>query len=437
MKNYRLDMNWRKVTKLSAFLLLTGIIAVGCKKPENSIGKEIYDPEALLDVNGVDTFQLITYCELADSVISGQTPNVLLGSYNDPIFGQVDAGFYAQFRIPTNNPDFGDVSAITVDSVVLSLEYRDFYGEVNAAQTYEVFRLQENLSLDSTYYNFRDHAVAANSIVVAGAETIEPKPGVQTIVGNDTLAPQLRIPLETNFGMEVITAAENGLLTNNESFLEEFKGLYVKTNNPMWSQGGGSVLFLDLRDSDSKITIYYTQDDEPKRYELIANTSCAYYNRVHFENTGSKSKFVLDNPEMGMYEYYAQAGLIRARIEFPTVSNIGKKAVIHRAMLYVPVSYFSGGEFYPSFVAVATTNAPGISGEIALGSNEYNNIFKRYNFLLTSYIQSLVRTDSNFENIGIKIAPAAFGGSTERIVFNGPLTTNKEKPKLVITYTEY
>src|SRR5690606_13387906 len=107
------------------------------------------------------------------------------------------------------------------------------------------------------------------------------------------------------------------------------------------SQGDGSILFFDLRDPDSKLTIYYTQNSEPKTFSLVANTSCAYYNHVDFDNIGSKAKFVIDNPEQGMYEFYAQAGLIRAKVEFPTLTNLSNKTVIHRAMLYLPISYFT------------------------------------------------------------------------------------------------
>ena len=443
MKNSTINLNWRKVLQLSAFLLLSITLVFSCKKPESKLGKEVYDPEALLDVNGVDTFTLVTYCEIADSVISGQTPTVVLGSYNDPLFGRVDGSFYAQFRLEANNPDFGELGTITIDSIVLSLEYRDNYGKITSPQTYEVYRLEESLSLDSTYYNFMTKNVSTTSLVPLGSETIKPTPDKITVVGNDTLPnPQLRIPLDINYAWEILNSSANGTLLNNTVFLEEFKGLYVKTNNPSWSIGDGSVLFLDLRDPDSKITIYYTQDDELRTFSLLANTSCAYFNHIQFDNAGSKAKFVLDNPENGQYEYYSQAGLIRAKIEFPTVVNLTPKTVIHRAMLYIPVSYFTGDEYFPSEIAVATGKLKGVHGEAILfslseSSSQFSNIFKRYSFNITRYIQDLIRENGSFENVGIKIASSTFGSTTERIVFNGPLTTNKEKPRLVITYTEY
>lgn len=437
MKNQIKKMKWRRVVKLSAFLLLIVSVVAACKKPENTIGKEVYDPEALLDADGVDTFQLITYCELDDSVISSGTNNVLLGSYNDPVFGEVDAGFYSQFRLPTNNPDFGNIGDIIVDSVVLSLEYDDHYGEVTAPQTYRVYRMQEDLYLDTLYYNFQDKLTEATSLVPMGREVIQPKPGEEVMLANDTLDPQLRIPLETSFGWEIINASQNGTLVDNATFLETFKGLYITTENGPWTQGEGSILMLDLTDPQSLITLYYTQAGEQKEYTLLANSSCAYYNRLKFSNAGSKSRLVLDNPDLGMYEFYAQSGLIRAKIDFPSVKDINSKAVVHRAILYLPVSYFTGGEFFPSLVTRAMADVGGVGDNVGIVEGEYNNTFKRYTFALTNYVQDLVKEEGFATELGVKIAPYSFGGSTERIVFNGPWTTNKEKPKLVITYTEY
>lgn len=439
MKNTKIQLNWRTNIKFSAFLLVLLVGMSACKKPENKLGVEVYDPEALLDANGVDTFQLFTSSVVADSVRTSQASNVLLGSYNDPVFGSVDAGFYAQFRLEANNPSFGDLNTITIDSMVLGLAYREHYGEIKASQTYEVFRLEESIFIDSTYYNFTTKQVGNTSLVAEGMSEILPTPNKLTVVGFDTLNPQLRIHLNTDFAWEVINGSTTGLLANNTTFLENFKGLYVKTNNPAWAPNEGTVLFFDLRDPHSKITIFYKQNNEPRQFHLLANSSSAYFNHVDYEYTGSKAEALLNNPENGQTEFYAQAGLIRAKIEFPSVANITKKAIIHRATLYLPVNYFSGAALFPSLSVITSGNIDGINGEISLitGGSGFNPTFKRYTIDLTKYIQDIVRENGVFMNNGIKISPAGFSSTTERIIFNGPLTTNKSKPQLFITYTEF
>src|SRR5690606_12033279 len=168
-------------------------------------------------------------------------------------------------------------------------------------------------------------------------------------------------------------------------------------------------------DPQSLITLYYTQAGEQKEYTLLANSSCAYYNRLKFSNAGSKSRLVLDNPDLGMYEFYAQSGLIRAKIDFPSVKDINSKAVVHRAILYLPVSYFTGGEFFPSLVTRAMADVGGVGDNVGIVEGEYNNTFKRYTFALTNYVQDLVKEEGFATELGVKIAPYSFGGSTERI----------------------
>lgn len=435
MKITYTQINWRRTLMFSAFLLLSLAVFVQCKKPENMIGKEVYDPEALLDANGVDTFQLFTSVEIADSVISRQPNTVLLGSYNDPVFGRVDGSFYAQFRLEANNPNFGDLSTVFIDSVVMSMEYREFYGEPNDQQRFEVYKVDETMYLDTIYYNFSSLDLGNESLVPVGKEMIKPEPGKRVVVGADTLAPQLRIHLDTNYAWEIFNSSASGTLVNNDVFLESFKGLYVKTNNPLWSSGSGSVLFLDFRDPDSKITIYYRQNGESRRFSLLANNNCIYFNHLDVNHTGTPIQQTLDNPSLGMTTFFTQAGILRAKIEFPGVSNLSEKTIIHRAMLYLPLSYFNGNAFFPSLVCVASIQIEGQRGQFALGSNQYSSAFKRYGFTLTSYMQDLIR--GKFPNEGIYVSAANFNSTVERVIFNGPNTTNKDKPRLVITYTEY
>jgi hypothetical protein len=66
----------------------------------------------------------------------------------------------------------------------------------------------------------------------------------------------------------------------------------------------------------------------------------------------------------------------------------------------------------------------------------YNSTRKSYTFDLRDYFQDIVAGKA--ENRGIYLNTTFyFSSSADRIVFNGPQTTNKLKPKLVIKYTEF
>lgn len=420
----------RKVIVLSAFFLF---LLGACKKPESKVGAEVYDPNELLDAKGVDTFQLRTYSKVEDSSITSAQAVVLLGSYNDPVFGEVDASFFAQFRLESNAPDFGDMSQTIIDSMVMSLNFASNYGAIDAAQNYEVYALAQDISADSIYYAHSSFDTLPGSLIPAGKNLIKLIPDAPTYIVGDTLETQLRLNLDTNYARSIMSAGSS-VLTDNTSFLASFKGFLVKTNNGSWSSGKGSVLSLDAYDPDTKITIYYRQGGISKQYHLLLNDVAAHFNRVKFNNAGSAVKAVLNDSTKGMESFYAQANFIKGKIEFPTISSLNKKTVIHRATLYLPVSYYDGGAFYPSAEVLTVTVFTSL-GQIGVASGTYDASTKQYILNVTNYIQALV--GGNYENTGIYLYPKNFGNSVERIVLNGKKTPNKTKPRLIITYTQF
>ena len=122
--------SWRKVFTLSATFLLALFLIVSCKKKDANLGMNNLDPNELLNSNSVDTFELITFTIEDDSVITKDPVYAVLGNYNDPKFGEMDASFYTQFRLSGVNPNFGG-GAIVIDSLILGLEYAGQYGDLN------------------------------------------------------------------------------------------------------------------------------------------------------------------------------------------------------------------------------------------------------------------------------------------------------------------
>ena len=201
-----------------------------CNKKESSVGIGTLDENEILNGITIDTFDLITYTIEEDSIITDNGPNGLIGSYNDPKFGTFNASVYTQLRIGTVNPNFGDISSIIMDSVVLALEYAGYYGD-QSTQNFEVYELNEDLHIDSTYYSFTSKAIKPINLVPFGKGQITPKPTEPSIVGGDTVEAQLRIPLDTNFAKALIAEAASGSTTfaNNENFVNFFKGIHIKT----------------------------------------------------------------------------------------------------------------------------------------------------------------------------------------------------------------
>jgi hypothetical protein len=425
------------IGKGTLLILLVILSLVSCRKKDSTVGLEEINSSQYL--NGItDTFAIISYTELEDSTITDNPANVVLGSYVDPEFGLMNASFYTQWRIATVNPDFGDPTTIVLDSFVLSLDYAGYYGDLGA-QTFEVYELDEDLYLDSTYYMFTTKSTKPNNLVASNMGTITPNPNNPSIVGTDTVNAQLRIPLDTNFARQFINEAVSGSTTfaSNEDFLTFFKGIKVQVNNPMQSQGQGAILYFDLSDAASKATIYFTQDSIPKTYEFIINSSCADFNQVSFNSDLYPVNEVVSDSTKGMNEFFAQAFRHRAVVYIPELDSLPDNIIVHRADLTLPIQYQTGYRFKPgAYLSVATKLKSSDSLLTALSSlGEYVDSKKHFTIDLKSYSQSVQNGD--IENTGVYLSPRFFINSAERVVFNGMNTSNKKKPQFIVTYTKF
>ena len=429
---------WRKGLFLSATFLFSVFLFFACKKKENPLGNNVIDQNQLLTSAGIDTFQLKTFNYFDDSVISDNAAFGLLGSYVDPVFGRYNAEIYTQFRLEGLNPDFGDINSIVVDSFVLALKYINIYGKTGP-QTFEVYELGEDLHIDSTYYSFttKTHANSTN-LVQPGQQVIEVNPSNLTIVGQDTIASQLRIPLSTSKAKSMlIEAMSSNTFATNESFLSYFKGLHIRTNNIGQSSGDGGVAYFSLNDPASRLILYYRQNGVQKTFSFLINSSCADFNHVDIDNSMTTVETVNNDTISGQIQFFTQSFGSRAVVEIAGLANIPSTAVIHSAVLELPVAYQTGNIYSPGFdISVATRLVEGSTDLYSVNSNGTFDAFsKSFKIDLRAYVQAIVNKE--VPNSGLILSPLLHSTSADRIVFNGPNTTNKSKPKIRILYTDF
>ena len=420
------------------FLLLVVLAVVSCKKEETNVGKGGLNSGFLLDSDAVDTFSLITYSKVDDSLLSSNTGTAMLGSYNDPIFGMVESEFYAQFRLSGLSPNFGDLNTIAIDSFVLGLEYKDYYGTLDE-QSFEVYELGDDLHKDSIYYKDQVKLVKGNDLIELGKNINEPKPFTSTIIGSEAVDPQLRLFLDTNLARSIMEEATNNpsSFESNENFLSFFKGLNVRVNNLSQSVGKGGILYFNLNEPLSKLTIYYKLAGEAKTFDLLINSESADFNHVTTDNSGTDVEAVLTDKALGEQTFYAQANNARGVIEFPSIDQLPKNAVIQSAKLELPVSYYTGDDYFPSTtISVSTTLSPDNDDLFSIGvTGTYSDFSKSYILDIRDYMQQIV--SGEVQNLGLRVAPSKMISSAERIVFNGAKSTLKKQPKLYLIYTTY
>jgi hypothetical protein len=426
------------MTRTIALFVLCFVAFISCKKKEYALGSDVIDASTILNGTSLDTFTLLTYSIEEDTVISDNPANVVLGSYIDPTFGAYSASFYTQLRLAGVDPNFADPSEIVIDSFVLALEYVGYYGALDP-QTFEVYELEESLSLDSTYYSFSNLAHSAINLVPAENATVTPNTSSPTIVDGDSLAPQLRIHLDTNMARSLIVeaASANGTFSSNEAFLDFFKGLHIKTNNNSQLPNEGAALYLDINDPSSKATIYFKQNGEATSYDLLMNSDCADFTHVELDASNTSLDEVIADSTLGQNEFYAQAFGSRAAVSIPGLLSLPENIIIHRADLTLPIQFQTGYKYQPGNNLSVATRIDSSSTQLAnIGViGVYNSLDKNFNINIRDYVQSIVNKELTLTEL--VVSPLFFINSAERVIFNGSNTINKMKPKLTITYTSY
>ena len=421
---------------LIALLLLTCVTS--CKKKDSALGKDILDDDTYLYGTTTDTFDILSYTIEEDSIITDNAANVVLGSYTDPTFGKFNASFYTQIRLAGIDPNFGDPSTIIIDSFVLALKYVGYYGDLKP-QTFEVYELNEDINIDSAYYAFTTKTTKPSNLVPLGLGTITPDPINKTIVGGDSLNPQLRIPLDTNLAKALITEATSGSATfsSNEAFLSYFKGIKIQTNNGTQASGNGGIFYFNLSDPASKMTIYFHQGGLSKTFDLLINSSCADFIHIDKDYSGTPIDQILQDSTMGNTAFYAQAFNLRAIVKIPGLSALSKNKIIHRAELHLPIQFQSFYRYKPGVnISVATRIKESETAYTSLGVlGTLDDFNKEFKIDLKQYVQAILNQD--IENTGLILSPRYFINSSERIIFNGKNTNNKFAPRLVVTYTTY
>lgn len=411
-----------------------------CKKQEYSNGKDLLNSQYGINSVLVDTFALKTYTIKEDSIICKNKANTLLGTYNDPTFGKLNSSIYTNLLL--ENPGTTNfTSSQTIDSVVFSMQYSGYYGNPESISI-EVYELADLMNTTDSIYQFSTYGKYTENLVDPAFSNYTPKPTTKSVVGTDTLNAQLRIRLKSSFGQHLISGVAQGHYASQEAFKEFFKGLYIKVTDYNPAKGKGAVYYFAMTAVNSGLTIYYKdQDQVAKSFRYLINNKGVFFNHIEKNTSGTKVEEVLNNPNNGDAEFYAQAYGLRAVIEIPGISAIPQNAIVHSAVIELPFTAYYLDKLYPSAavsVGFFEDNDFHKPKTISTG-NLYNEATKSYSLNINNYssnriaLQQIVNGTINTKTFFV--IPNNFSNSSERIIFNGKNTNYKLKPKLTVIYT--
>lgn len=422
-----------------------------CRKPEDDLGLELLPGEPLGLVSDTAAMHAFTFVD--DAVQTSGLSRNLVGSYVDPDFGALKTSLVAQLRLTTNNIGQGiDTSGLVADSIVLALAFEPsatHYGSLGP-QRFVVQELSAPLSVDTVYRSSHLPEVHEGDLVALHRGEITPDPTRNVFLANDTVAPQVRIPLRLGVAERFLNAFGTAAMADNNGFLDFFKGIKVSVENGPQAPLQGGILYFNTTTNASKVTVYYHDlNDQPgllRSLDLIMSASGVRYTSVERDPeqaTNSGLADALIDPEVPSEVVYLQTlGGYRGALRFPDLPGRAEPGkALSKAELVIPVR----GTFYPFYTPPSTLllfrKVDGVdeflpdqlTGVTGIGGT-YDVAQRVYRFNITRYATQVM--NGTLPNDGLVLVASSSGVSANRAILCGP--EHPESPmRLLLTFTTY
>ena len=367
------------MNKIYFSALLVSFFLFSCTDP-NTIGLEVQpaSDKIILGNNNLNDFDVLTQSE--DSIRTDKAITLILGEINDPVFGSNIGAFRTQILLTENNTDLGENPI--VDSVILSYSYSGYYGELEEFSGLDLTQIQTDLHKDTVYYS------NSYDLSVGSIDNIE-----SFNLSDDSENPFIKIKLRNEFGQQIINLGSD-ILQDNESFLQEFKGLSIL------AQAENTMLYLNPNGTNSFLKIYYHNDssdgdtlsldfelggdvarmnlfNQKNEYDLIQDQSNAYIQSM----SGYKIKLSINNVD-SIKSVLEDKVINRVSVVFKLKDGSQTEYSAHEKLVLVRINQDGDNVFLSDFT---------IGGDVYFGGNLEN---ERYEFNITRYFFQLLNNES-------------------------------------------
>lgn len=427
-----------KFFRLDLLTLLISLFILNSCKNENTLGLAV-DPSKQLSGTIIDTATVITTTTAIDSVLTTGIDKTPLAYFQDPVFGTTQANIATVLNLPGNAAYSLPTGTVTIDSALLVMRYQSsFYGDsLTSTYTANVYQLDAKPASSTAYYYINPYgtgnpAASTNANLfnhgpdVIGSKTFNCRPNSSLKIydlvkgAKDTLKKvpaQLRIPISKNFITSNLFGASTTTLSSNTIFANQVRGLYVELDKNKTTGVGGNMYFnID----SSHVDVYIRTNNAGTIDTSIVSLPLSNHSAQILHSFSTDITNALANsksqPNTTQEMVYLQGlGGLRVKVSFPYLKNIikslGSDVVLNRAELVVTAAPGTTIPFAPqpklslyrydiAHVRTEVPDALGGSGvsyvdprfvSVAAFGGFYNNTQQAYHFLVTGYIEDLLR----------------------------------------------
>ncbi len=411
-----------KFLRLDLLTLLISLFIFNSCKRQDGIGLGI-DPTN--QVNGalvVDT-NIIIRTEVDSTAVTSGLAKTPLGNFTDPAFGTTVSNVALGLSLPNDAAYTVPAGTLTIDSAVLVLRYANgFYGDSVATRyTANVYQLAEKAGVQ-TYYNTKRWLV--NTGTVWGTKTFTARTHDSVTIANirtgkaDTIqkvGPQVRIPFSKAFIYNNLFNANGSQLASTLLFQNAVKGLYITLDKGQANNVGG---ILQLALDSSRLDVFYktvngaTIDTATVSLPFVSHSAA-----ITYTYTTTIQALLADKVNSQNTVYLQGLAGLRTKVSFPDLNKFNPDSIVlNRAELVITPQPNSGIPYaplpkltmYQLDIAHQRTYIQDASpsdgrNQISAFGGRYDKTKKEYHFLVTAYVQDLIRKKT--VDYGTFIAP--------------------------------
>ncbi|MFV5698326.1 DUF4270 family protein [Flavobacterium sp. ZT3R17] len=434
-------------------LLFFGLMMNSCNS-DSDTGEFVVGSD-YLSVNNkvilIDTLTVDVATINFDSLVTSSQSRILVGNYDDPIFGKVKSDSYFQMSAASyslyNESSDTDAPNYVFDSIKLVLkEDKYFYGDTTKVQSLSIHKLTQKVKPnldDNNFYNNSSLNYDAESL---GSISFKPKPN-----SKDSVV----VKLNNEFGNALFLKLKKHEISTFDEFTEYLKGFVIKST----SGNSSSIIGFNM---SSALRLYYSKYLGDSETSLIKNFSVLdvskQFNNVTLDRTGTQiqdlpiSSSRLSSLQTGNKAFIQSGTGIACRVDFPNIKQLKylseNGAIVDAELIIKPVNN-TYSDTYPLvdslrvFVGDKLNRIKGTLNTIAgkpvyailnKTSDEFNENIG-YSISIGSFLQSEMLKESDSKSSLILTLPS-ISKAVDRLVL-GDQKNGNNKIQLKIYYISY
>lgn len=342
----------KRFFSLSIFVFSFSIITYyGCSKLDTTdLGSDL-----LPVVDNVNTFDTVLAINTSQGIFDDSTrisraeDHVLGMISNDPLFGTTVANVYMQLK-PNFYPyyigrakDTLNGPGLGLDSVVLCLRYKGFWGDSTMPVQLQVREVMDDHFRDSVYLS-KKISYTANLGAVLGSATVDVRRLADTVKyanRRDYGVHQIRIKLDATWATNLYNRDTSNNPSNNAFYSDS---LYRRFYNGLAvvATGGNILTYVSLSDTSTKLEIHYRKRNNGKldtTYSSLKLNS-SFFGSSTNAPSGTANNIVRNRAGSSMMspasgEIYLQTSPgSYANLNIPGLSALSNR-IIHRAEIII------------------------------------------------------------------------------------------------------